>query len=144
MRIDVFQCAIHRQFAKHDRLRNRQYRIALRTFQIASKVIGHDPGQPAIRRHAPTGFGIDTGRNDEHRAGFSRGGVYTGGQVDVLIEAAVGGFVEFLRIDWGVWGTFSVSGGLGVTLNKDGAPDQKKGAITFATKRKGWWPYAGW
>ncbi|MCY1433204.1 hypothetical protein D9M71_492260 [compost metagenome] len=49
-------------------------------------------------------FGVDAGCYDENRIGFFCSSVDAGGQIDVVVEGAIGSFVEFLRVDGNVIG----------------------------------------
>ena len=94
--IDVIQRPIHRQFAQHDDLRNTQQGISARPLHLIRQIHGHDIGWcQRLASMAQQGFGIELRVDDEHGAGCARGGFDVGSQVEVVIEGAVGGFVEF-------------------------------------------------
>ncbi|MNJ73537.1 hypothetical protein D3C77_703410 [compost metagenome] len=57
------------------------------------QIVGHDIGRrQRLAGMHQQGFGIEFGIDDEHRAGFVRGGHDVGAQ----FEGALGGFVELV------------------------------------------------
>ncbi|MNN67015.1 hypothetical protein D3C81_1826230 [compost metagenome] len=61
------------------------------------QIVGHDIGRrQRLTRVHQQGFGTEIGIDDEHRAGCARGGHDRRAGVEVMIEGALGGFVEFV------------------------------------------------
>ncbi|MOA27246.1 hypothetical protein D3C78_1481080 [compost metagenome] len=63
------------------------------------QIVGHDIGRR--QRFAGVhqqGFGTEFGVHDEHGAGCARGGHDVGARVEVVIERALGGFVELFGV----------------------------------------------
>ncbi|MNX93995.1 hypothetical protein D3C86_1262100 [compost metagenome] len=64
------------------------------------QIVGHDMGRSQrLAGVHQQGLGTQLGINDEHAAGFTRRGHDAGAGVEVMIEGALGGFVEFLGVE---------------------------------------------
>ena len=99
------------------------------------------------RRHGFTGvdqqgFVIGVRGDEIDRAGFARE-VFGDGRFEVVVEGAVGGFVEFLESGVSYGETLLGSGGLGVILNMVKLLDQWSRRPSLLNEN-GWRLYAGW
>ncbi len=117
-RVDVIQCPIRQQPSQLDQLLNTQRHMPPRTLQLERQITDHGIGRSqGFTEVGEQAFGVDAVDHGEELSGcgisFRRFRFW----LQVEVEGALGGFVEFLAAAVLCGDVGSVSGGLGVALN---------------------------